>query len=232
MKIVQYEYIVKARVQLTAAEVYHLIDLSLSHYDHKCRSAARPGEGAFLNAFKNTICADGTATRFLSVQELDLLGKILEGPEADIGLKEAVRECWRALRDEAMGTDCIMRAVWDQAPFQEPEADDDNRFESVYLTLEQVVLVRHLARLAGDGVTLNHDQCVAMGAMSPYLDECNRTSGTDRHLNARELTALRNVVQGSLFTRCQPQDVQTQGSALQTIFQEALDRLQAQVKRP
>lgn len=216
MRIVEYRHTVTARVQLTAAEIYHAIAQALSHYDFKCKSVARPGPNGFLNAFKNTIGADGTSTQFLTTQELDLLSKILEGLGADIGLKQAVRECWHALQDEIRSTERVMRAVNVREPFTEPKADD-NRHEPLYLTLEQVQFARNIARRMGERDRVIPDQCIAMGVLSAYLDDEDCDPGTEHHLNARELRALISMLHGN---------------PLQATVQETLKRLLSQKAQP
>lgn len=195
MKTVQYRYTVKARVQLTAAEIYHLIDLSLSHYDPTCKSAARPGPGALLNAFKNTIGADGTSVHSLSARELDLLGKILEGSK-DRVLQAEIRECWKALQVEGQYVEQVMQAVRNPEPFQESEVGDDMRTEPLRLMLEEVQFARHLARKRGEGNFVIPDQCIALGVLAAYLDEPDHDEGVERFLNLRELRALQTVVAG------------------------------------
>jgi len=81
-----FSYDVNAEVVLTAAEVVNMMKCSAEHYDYACKAA---GElGGFLyglnNRFVEYVEPGATpAPAKLSVCEVDLLCKVLEGSSAD-----------------------------------------------------------------------------------------------------------------------------------------------------
>ena len=193
MKIVEYSYEVRVRVQLSETEIYHLIYLALSHYDYKCKSTARPGPGAFLNAFKNTIRTDRTADVHLSYGDLDTLNKILEGPEANPGLREAASLSLHDISDERALVDRVMSAMHNQKAFVHAPYSMQN-VESLHLVLEEIRAAMSCALQAPTMMDITPDHWIAKGVMAAYLDQCGGdTTGTQLALNEVELRALINI---------------------------------------
>lgn len=93
-----YRYRVRVVFEIPRDWLDHLIELSQSHYDGKCKDAGRPGPGAFLHGMKTRADYSGTPTitGMLTVPELDLTCKILELPPARQEIFEAF---WDLLRD-------------------------------------------------------------------------------------------------------------------------------------
>jgi hypothetical protein len=79
MKALGFEYEIKTVMQFNQAEVHDLIWLALDHYDARCRDAAKPGPGAFLNELKNMLGrSKRTVSRPFTQGELQIIAKILE----------------------------------------------------------------------------------------------------------------------------------------------------------
>ena len=81
MKHTGFDYVVKAEVTLTKAEVENIIELGGKHYDFKCMAACK--YGGFIYGIKNRLLHfnDGNEeeiTVHLMFRELDLMAKILE----------------------------------------------------------------------------------------------------------------------------------------------------------
>lgn len=197
MKIVEYRYTVMARVQLSEAEIYHLIYLALLHYDYKCKSAARPGPGAFLNGLKNTIRTDRMADIHLSYDDLDLLNKILESPDAHPGLREAAHHSLLEVSKERDLVGRVMTAVHDQKGFVHAHYSMQG-VETLHLVLEEIHEAMSRARQAPTVMDITPDHWIAKGVMAAYMDQCGGDmTGTQLALNEIELRALIAVLQGS-----------------------------------
>lgn len=85
-------YRVSAVVKLTGAEIAFLLEHAERHYDGKCKNAALPGEGGFINGWRNSISKFKPYTieelskikrsveEYVSFGEGDTVCKILEMP--------------------------------------------------------------------------------------------------------------------------------------------------------
>lgn len=86
MEFTGYDYKVYAMVKFTRAELDALIDMAELHYDHKCKSLARPTRNlqssyeGLLCGLKNRMDNLNEVEARLSQSQLDLLNKVVEMP--------------------------------------------------------------------------------------------------------------------------------------------------------
>jgi hypothetical protein len=178
---------------MAEADVYHAIDRALSHYDHKCRSAGRAGPNGFLNGFKNTIQKDGKAEHMLTLSELDLLNKILEGQDVEQGLAATARDCLIDLMAEHQRVDRIMEAVHhpNKLPSRPDNAESEYAYETLALTEGDI---RDAVRIAR-GKNFDSLAQIAQGVLAIYLDRIQDGSAKC-DLTEKELRALAIVLDG------------------------------------
>lgn len=115
MDVTGFRYEVSAMLNLTGREVEIIFRTAEHHYDGKCKSAAMPGPGAFVNGWKNRLFMTGSfnaRNRKQSVDvpaswgELDTVAKILEMAgyqfdNAEVGpLRTAVHRAMLSIKDE------------------------------------------------------------------------------------------------------------------------------------
>lgn len=98
MNVIEYRYEVIVRVLFTQGEINHLIELSLAHYDRKCKAAG--SQGGFLYGYRNHLeFCPGDAV-MVDADQAATLSKILEGPGADPKLRIKMRKLQIDLADE------------------------------------------------------------------------------------------------------------------------------------
>lgn len=80
MKHVEYEYVVKAIVELSLEEVEALIGMAELHYDYECKALAK--KGGLLFGFRNRLSmneeGEPPVPFTLTSREVDILCKVLE----------------------------------------------------------------------------------------------------------------------------------------------------------
>lgn len=100
-----FEYKVSATVRLTHPEVEHLAYQASRYYDGKCRALVPPGPGAVLNRMRNSFFdTNGEPSEHaeveLSLREMNLLLKVLEMPDSDRDLFNAIFKAFCETRSE------------------------------------------------------------------------------------------------------------------------------------
>lgn len=100
MKRVEFVYRVMSEIEITRDEVDHLLELSASHYDHKCKSVGAVGGFLYGWSMSFVHSLEKETPVSASGDQLDTLCKITEGFGADPLIAKKLRDLFDDVRQE------------------------------------------------------------------------------------------------------------------------------------